>query len=451
MYIHNPKFAANSQAGIINGGTFLNLSSGYQDEINKKRKSPNGEQDVEVKRGKSEQARNDDDSISSDIGDENSIGDFPPKSTMGTENLLFTPHKQSVEDDMVKRFINDLPLICAFGMSSEQLELAVGPKLAQQTISVRSQNPSSWTPATVKYLNDVFSKNTGQHFESAIQSSIDDDDDGHFRLYCKKILVDFYHLVDCNPTMSRDVSERKFIVYNIASLFKFYETTFGTVAFEWIETHARAAKISKSATISEIIKVDAKGIRLSDNEEIWHLEVAGPPSNPTSRHSIGDTKKILRTDIFKLVSILRNHLDCKIELATRIKVFSSLVIGKWQFCAVIMAANTGYSEILNHSLFSDDRLTLYAMNMLEDGRFFATELATTTMPFTFSGRTKYKTVLRLMGIFHFPKYSRSCLPMQDELITQAAVLEEIDCEVLRPEGKTVRDVLRLPEELMLQT
>ncbi|RUS32220.1 hypothetical protein BC938DRAFT_475995 [Jimgerdemannia flammicorona] len=332
---------------------------------------------------------------------------------MGTENLLFTPHKQSVEDDMVKRFINDLPLICAFGMSSEQLELAVGPKLAQQTISVRSQNPSSWTPATVKYLNDVFSKNTGQHFESAIQSSIDDDDDGHFRLYCKKILVDFYHLVDCNPTMSRDVSERKFIVYNIASLFKFYETTFGTVAFEWIETHARAAKISKSATISEIIKVDAKGIRLSDNEEIWHLEVAGPPSNPTSRHSIGDTKKILRTDIFKLVSILRNHLDCKIELATRIKVFSSLVI--------------------------DDRLTLYAMNMLEDGRFFATELATTTMPFTFSGRTKYKTVLRLMGIFH------------DELITQAAVLEEIDCEVLRPEGKTVRDVLRLPEELMLQT
>ncbi|RUP49784.1 hypothetical protein BC936DRAFT_141507 [Jimgerdemannia flammicorona] len=255
MHIHNPKFTANSQAGIINGGTFLNLSSGYQDEINKKRKSPNGEQDVEVKRGKSEQARNDDDSISSDIGDENSIGDFPPKSAMGTENLLFTPHKQSVEDDMVKRFINDLPLICAFGMSSEQLELAVGPKLAQQTISVRSQNPSSWTPATVKYLNDVFSKNTGQHFESAIQSSIDDDDDdGHFRLYCKKILVDFYHLVDCNPTMSRDVSERKFIVYNIASLFKFYETTFGTVAFEWIETHARAAKISKSATISGIIK-----------------------------------------------------------------------------------------------------------------------------------------------------------------------------------------------------
>ncbi|RUP49786.1 hypothetical protein BC936DRAFT_141507 [Jimgerdemannia flammicorona] len=173
MHIHNPKFTANSQAGIINGGTFLNLSSGYQDE------------------GKSEQARNDDDSISSDIGDENSIGDFPPKSAMGTENLLFTPHKQSVEDDMVKRFINDLPLICAFGMSSEQLELAVGPKLAQQTISVRSQNPSSWTPATVKYLNDVFSKNTGQHFESAIQSSIDDDDDdGHFRLYCKKILVD---------------------------------------------------------------------------------------------------------------------------------------------------------------------------------------------------------------------------------------------------------------------
>ncbi|KAG9303601.1 hypothetical protein G9A89_018497 [Geosiphon pyriformis] len=203
--------------------------------------------------------------------------------------------------------------------------------------------------------------------------------------------------------------ERKFTTYNIASLFKFYETTFGTISFEWIEAHERAAKIAKSATTSGIVKVDSKGIRLADNQEIFHLEVAGPPSNYTTRHTIGDTKKTLRTDILNLVSLLPNHLDCKIELAIRLKVFSSLVI--------------------------DDRLTLYSMNMLEDGHFFATELATATIPFPFDGRTKYKTILQLMGIFH------------DELLMQATILEEINCEVLRPEAKTVRDVLRLPIEI----
>ena len=124
--------------------------------------------------------------------------------------------------------------------------------------------------------------------------------------------------------MSREIDERKFIVYNISSLFKFYETTFCTISFDWIES----TKICKARTNSGIVKVDSKGFRLSDNQEIWHLEVADSSSHPTTSSTAGDSKKSLSIDILNLISVLQNYLDCKIELATRIKIFSSLVIGE---------------------------------------------------------------------------------------------------------------------------
>ncbi|CAG8463336.1 6643_t:CDS:2 [Paraglomus brasilianum] len=184
------------------------------------------------------------------------------------------------------------------------------------------------------------------------------------------------------------------------------------MSFEWIESHARAPKIMKTSSNSGIVKLDAKGTRFSDNREVWHMEVAGPPWNSTSRHACGDSKKTIRTDIFNLVMLLRDHLDCKVELGTRLKVFTTQVI--------------------------ETRMTLYAMNMLEDGRFLATELATAVLPFTFSSRGKYNAILRMMSIFHA------------EMTNQEALLKEMDREVLRTEGKTVRDVLRLPADMELE-
>jgi hypothetical protein len=62
-----------------------------------------------------------------------------------------------------------------------------------------------------------------------------------------------------------------------------------------------------------------------------------------------------------------------------------------------------------------NRITLYSMRLLEDGRFFASDLATATVPFTFSGRAQYKAVFRLMAIFHvciWVKYNEMyvCIP-----------------------------------------
>ncbi|CAJ0754169.1 15507_t:CDS:2, partial [Entrophospora sp. SA101] len=172
-------------------------------------------------------------------------------------------------------------------------------------------------------------------------------------------------------------------------------TTFATISFDWIETHSSAAKITKSADNSGIVLFDSKGTRLSDDQEIWQMEVAGPPWNPTTTHTINDTKKTFQSDILNLVSILRNNLDCSIDLATKIKVFCTQAI---------------------------------------NGRFLATELASAIIPFSWSGRSKYKVILLMMSIFH------------EELTKQEELMEEISLCSSSTNGITVRQVLRLLAE-----
>ncbi|CAG8514272.1 3862_t:CDS:2, partial [Funneliformis caledonium] len=69
---------------------------------------------------------------------------------------------------------------------------------------------------------------------------------------------------------------------------------------------------------------------------------------------------------------------------------------------------------------------LYALNMLPDGRFLATELASVVIPFSFNGRSQYISILRMMTIFH------------EEIEKQETLMEEINSCVLRSKGTTVR-------------
>jgi len=124
------------------------------------------------------------------------------------------------------------------------------------------------------------------------------------------------------------MGERKHIVYQVSALFKFYERTFLTLDIDWIESHPVRQKLMKSESNSGIVLVDAKATRLSDGLDVWHLEVAGPPDNAPNKHVLGDSKKSFQTDILNLITILQEHLDCDINLVTRIKVFSMLSISK---------------------------------------------------------------------------------------------------------------------------
>ncbi|CAG8641747.1 10104_t:CDS:10, partial [Ambispora leptoticha] len=283
----------------------------------------------------------------------------PPQTPRELAHLLNTPNKRPIEKEELWDYTEKNSVICAFALTAKELETKIGIELTKELSSMRDRSPVVWNSALEEYINTTL-KESDEKFKNAVRNKNYKDMDEGFRLYCEKVLTDFYNLVDVGPTLDRKMGERKHIVY--------------------------------------------QATRLSDGLDVWHLEVAGPPDNAPNKHVLGDSKKTFRTDILNLIAILREHLDCDINLATRIKVFSTLSI--------------------------NSRLTLYSLNILPDGRFLSCELATAVIPFSFSGRHQYKSVLRMMSIFH------------DELIKQDELLEEINGSILRSEN-TVRQVLKI--------
>ncbi|CAG8581905.1 16463_t:CDS:2 [Dentiscutata erythropus] len=206
----------------------------------------------------------------------------PPQAPRVLTPLKTTPNKRPRNKEEIQRYSEDISVICAFDKSVSELTLEIGEELAIELSSIRDINPAVWSDALEKYV-DTSLKETGKKFKTAIQVEVLNEP---FRLYCEKVLLDFYNLVDVNSTMDRNIGERKFITYQISSILKFYERTFLNLNFDWIESHASSAKITKSATNSGIVKVDSKATRYSDGQEVWHMEVAGGPCKTTDLHTL---------------------------------------------------------------------------------------------------------------------------------------------------------------------
>ncbi|CAG8774256.1 16236_t:CDS:2, partial [Racocetra persica] len=168
----------------------------------------------------------------------------PPQAPRVLTPLKTTPNKRPRNKEEIQRYSEDISVICAFDKSVSELTLEIGEELAIELSSIRDINPAVWSDALEKYV-DTSLKETGKKFKTAIQVEVLNEP---FRLYCEKVLLDFYNLVDVNSTMDRNIGERKFITYQISSILKFYERTFLNLNFDWIESHASSAKITKSAT-----------------------------------------------------------------------------------------------------------------------------------------------------------------------------------------------------------
>ncbi|CAG8639966.1 11684_t:CDS:2, partial [Diversispora eburnea] len=139
--------------------------------------------------------------------------------------------------------------------------------------------------------------------------------------------------------------------------------------------------------------------------------VSGPLSPSPHDHAVGDTKKSLHTDILNLIVILLDHLQVPIKNASEVKVYSLQVI--------------------------EYRITLYSLNILNDGTFLTSELYSTLLPFSFDAISKYKGIFYLMTIFH------------EEVARQISIMKNLDLAIDYDggNGNTVRDVLRIPKSL----
>ena len=49
----------------------------------------------------------------------------------------------------------------------------------------------------------------------------------------------------------------------------------------------------KSSMNSTIVQIDVKGMRISDNLDIFYMEVTGPSCDVTKKHIMGDAKKTM--------------------------------------------------------------------------------------------------------------------------------------------------------------
>ncbi|GBB83610.1 hypothetical protein RclHR1_01030025 [Rhizophagus clarus] len=240
---------------------------------------------------------------------------------------------------------------------------------------VTVQKPSVWTESLDTYIDNVL-KELKDTFKSDIMQTIED---------------------KVSPLLRK----------NINGLLQY--VTFGNVSFDWIESHSPASKLTKSPTNSGIVKVDIRDVRLFDDKEIFHAEVSGPPSPSSDDHAINDAKKSLHTDILNLIAILLDHLRVPVENATKIKVFSLQVI--------------------------EYRMTLYLLNMLNDGTFLTSELYSTLLPFSLDAISKYKGILYLMAVLH------------EEITKQISIMKDFDLAVHHNGKSIVRDVLKIPKGL----
>ena len=128
--------------------------------------------------------------------------------------------------------------------------------------------------------------------------------------------------------MDWKIEKCKYIIYQISSIYKFYERTIFNLNFDWIKSHTRSARITKSVMNSGLVKIDFIVTRYSDGLSIWHMEVAGGPYNATDTHILGNTKKTLWLDMLNLIAILRNYFNYNVNFTTNIKVFCTQVISK---------------------------------------------------------------------------------------------------------------------------
>src|SRR4051812_35727565 len=90
--------------------------------------------------------------------------------------------------------------------------------------------------------------------------------------------------------------------------------------------------------------------------------------------------------------------------------------------------------------------------MSDNGSFLTSELASAVIPFSFEGRSKYKTILYLMTLFHVSNYAYYFLSLketffQDEYMKQLSILQELDFMISHDNEFTVRDVLKIPKSL----
>ncbi|RIA80493.1 hypothetical protein C1645_745217 [Glomus cerebriforme] len=212
--------------------------------------------------------------------------------------------------------------------------------------------------------------------------------------------------------LDRDMKERSYIVECLSPILRAFRNAFPEVKYEWIEKDVESIKEVNKIFMSNINrrKTDVLVLRLSDMNELLKIEVSGPPYKSTKRHTVGDAKKLLMMAVCSLCRMLSDNLDCPIEDAKKVRTYSIQSVG--------------------------DRITLFAISLVEKKKYLAVELASCVIPFSFEAITCYARIFNFFAV------------IRNEFVEQEKVQRKIRSFIPSADDNTedLREWLHLPDD-----
>ncbi|CAG8665055.1 12410_t:CDS:2, partial [Funneliformis caledonium] len=279
-------------------------------------------------------------------------------------------------------------IICAFNTTIHLVKETIKEPTMYERVRnmLQSRNKLAMSDSIIKKLENIFQANYSE-IESKIisETNIGDNqtsEEDRFMFFIRCALLDFvFRFRYLMPkVLDRDMLERSYIVECLSPILRAFRNAFPDVKYMWLE-----------------------------KDELLNVEVSGPPYRLTKKHTVGDVKKLLIMAICSLCRLLGNSLDCNIEDAKNVKTYSIQVIG--------------------------DRLTLFAVSLVEKRKYLAVELASCVTPFAFDAITCY------MKIFNFFSVIRSEFVEQEKL--QKKIRSFIPTDKF---SENVREWLHLPDD-----
>ncbi|CAG8579992.1 13413_t:CDS:2, partial [Acaulospora morrowiae] len=299
-----------------------------------------------------------------------------PTTRSVTRTLMVTPNKPIITKATYDEY--SAHIICAFNTTIHLVKKTVGEQDYEKVKTILQMgNKLVMKDSIVEKLCKIFQSEYSE-VESRIisETKIDDNrttDEDRFTFFIRYALLDFVSKFKflMPKVMDRDMLERSYIIEVLSPILLAFRKAFPDVKYMWVEKDVRSVKEANFMFMGNIgeRKTDLLILRLSDAREFLNVEVSGPPYRSTKKHTVGDIKKLLVMAICSLCRLLSNNLDCNIEDAKNVKTYSIQVIG--------------------------DRLTLFAVSLLDKRKYLAVELASCIIPFSFDAIACY------MKIFNF--------------------------------------------------
>ncbi|RIB12108.1 hypothetical protein C2G38_2101793 [Gigaspora rosea] len=317
--------------------------------------------------------------------------------------LIITPNKSIITRATYHQISTHI--ICAFNTTLHLVKATTEETIYENIENFfRMKNRTILKSSITKKLCEIFQADYSEIVTKIMieteTNNKTSEEESRFLFFIRQTLLDFVAMFKyLSPkVLARDMSERSYIIECLSPILRAFRNAFQDVKYEWIERQVKSIKDASDmfTTVMRSRKTDLLVLRLTDATEILYIEVSGPPYKPDKKHTVGDAKKLLMMAICNLCRTLSNNFDCPIDDAKKVRSYSIQAIG--------------------------DRLTLFAISLIDRKKYLAIELSSCIIPFSFEAIACYSKIFNFFAVIRnelleqekLQKKIRSFIPSTDD-------------------------------------